>query len=68
MVHTLIWTIKELEKEQSPKSVKGNNKNQRKLIDLKNNRKDKYNLELGKDKNQQTSSQTQEKGVDPNEK
>lgn len=65
MVHTLIWTIKELEKEQSPKSVKGNNKNQRKLIDLKNNRKDKYNLELGKDKNQQTSSQTQEKRSRP---
>ena len=33
LVHTLIWTVKELEKEQSPKSVKGNNKNQRKLID-----------------------------------
>jgi len=65
LVHTLIWTIKELEKEQSPKSVKGNNKNQRKLIDLKNNRKDKYNLELGKDKNQQTSSQTQEKRSRP---
>jgi len=45
--------------------VKGNNKNQRKLIDLKNNRKDKYNLELGKDKNQQTSSQTQEKRSRP---
>ena len=45
--------------------MKGNNKNQRKLIDLKNNRKDKYNLELGKDKNQQTFSQTQEKRSRP---